>query len=452
MEKLIFYKMKTTLQIGLFLVFSILTGCLRPENENSTLMEVQKDNKIISETPFVNMSRDSLYNKVLGALVGSAIGDAMGAPTEMWSRENIRLEYGFVDSLDRMVREPSPEGTWDFNLPAGGTTDDTRWKVLMSNYILNHMADFYSTKGPDPHDFAQSIVDQYTTELASIQEIASFDPAPYEDQMRRIAWLQEFAIVAKEYVDKNMDGYRKVVNKFYGGDMACPGLLYSPAIGIPFPGAPDLAYQTAYQLSVFDIGYAMDIMALTSAMVSVAMTYDASPQKILDVLKDIDPHEYFKSRLLGRISYRIYRDALNIASEAKKVRSSHDPDLYITPDVTDTLYLAQLQKAFELLDERNQDVPFHSGEIHLINLTALIFTDFDFQKAMAFVINYGRDNDTVAAVTGTILGAYHGYNQLPSDMTSTILATNKEKLGIDLEEIARQITDKMLEFNAVSSY
>jgi len=437
-------------RIYVFLSFLLITSCLRPEKEDSTLMEVQKDIEKISSMPFVYMSHDSLYDKVLGAIVGSAIGDAMGAPTEMWSRENIRLEYGFVDSLDHMIREPSPEGTWDYNLPAGGTTDDTRWKVIISNYFLKNPSDFYAVEGPDPYDFAQTIVDQYTRELESLKDISGFDPAPYEYQMRRIAWLQEFAIVAKFYAEKDMDGYRQAVNKFYGGDMACPGLLYSPIIGIPYPGEPGLAYQTAYKLSVFDIGYAMDITALTSAMVSAAMPNDASPEKILGVLVEIDPQHYFESRLLSRITYRIYKDALFIASEAKKVNSFNDMDLNIPPDIQDTLYLAQLQKAFEMLDERNQDVPFHAGEIHLINLTALIFAEFDFQKAMEFVINYGRDNDTVAAITGTILGAYHGSKGLPPDMCSTVIMTNKEKLGIDLEDIAGQLTDMMIRNHAVS--
>jgi len=52
---------------------------------------------------------------------------------------------------------------------------------------------------------------------------------------------------------------------------------------------------------------------------------------------------------------------------------------------------------------------FHPGEVHQINLTALLFTDFDFEKSLAFVTNYGRDNDTVAAITGAILGALHGF-------------------------------------------
>lgn len=59
----------------------------------------------------LKISKSLLKDKVLGMLVGSAIGDAMGAPTEMWPRENIQTEYGFVKGLDEMVRAPSPEGT-----------------------------------------------------------------------------------------------------------------------------------------------------------------------------------------------------------------------------------------------------------------------------------------------------------------------------------------------------
>jgi ADP-ribosylglycohydrolase len=256
--------------------------------------------------------------------------------------------------------------------------------------------------------------------------------------------------VAKAYLGKDMETYRRAVNKFYGGDIACPGLLYSPAIGILYPGAADIAYNAGYQLSIFDIGYAMDLTALTAAMVAEAMTPGATKEKILGVLSDIDPQQYFKSRLLGRISYRIYREALYIASEAKKTGSFNEKDAYSRPEIVDTTYQAQLERAFELLDERNQDVPFHAGEIHLINLTALIFTDFNFRKAMEFIINYGRDNDTVAAITGTILGAFHGFQALPEDMRSAVLKTNREVLGIDLEEIAGRLTDQMIQNNAVS--
>ncbi|MDA0194463.1 MAG: ADP-ribosylglycohydrolase family protein [Bacteroidetes bacterium] len=410
----------------ILLLIVAFSGCDKNQ-EQKNFLEVTKE-RSLSVSPLIKMSKDSLRNKILGVLVGSAIGDAMGAPTEMWTRDQIKLQYGYVDNLDNMIREPSPEGTWDYNLTAGGTTDDTRWKVLTGDFFIENSSSFFSKEGPDPSDFAEFIIDQYSEEVKGLKQIESFEPAPYEEQMRRIAWLQEWALVAKPFAANDLEGYNDAISKFYGGDMACAGMLYAPSIGILYPGAPDAAYNAAYSLAIFDIGYARDITALTSALVAAALPYDSTPEDILNVLKEIDPKGYFKSRLLGRSSYRIYSDALSIVDEARK-----------TDDTG-----ARLKMAYALLDAKNQDVPFHAGEIHLINLTAIIYSDFDFQKSLEFVINYGRDNDTVAAVTGAILGAYHGYDQLPKNLTQKVLKTNKEKLGIDLEKLADELVAKMI--------
>jgi hypothetical protein len=110
----------------------------------------------------------------------------------------------------------------------------------------------------------------------------------------------------------------------------------------------------------------------------------------------------------------------------------------------DTLEYLRLSKAYEMLDQANEDVAFHPGEIYLITLTAMMFCDFDFSKTMRFIVNYGRDNDTVAAIAGAILGAYHGAEKLPKDQTTLVLQVNKDVLGIDLIELANQLTDMMM--------
>jgi ADP-ribosylglycohydrolase len=59
---------------------------------------------------------------------------------------------------------------------------------------------------------------------------------------------------------------------------------------------------------------------------------------------------------------------------------------------------------------------------------------------MQFIVNYGRDNDTVAAVAGMILGAKLGYSGLPESMRNTVVRANKDQIGIDLEALARELT------------
>jgi ADP-ribosylglycohydrolase len=406
------YKMKKSKAqiLSLFLFATICFSCAE-KGKNSNAGETAKFK--------LKLTKAQLDNKVLGMLVGSAIGDAMGAPTEMWSREAIKLEYGHVVDLDSMVREVSPEGTWVTNLPAGGTTDDTRWKKLTFEYLINQRS-----KELDARSFSQKILTNYQEAIDNYKKIKSFDPEPFEENTLKVAWLQEWAKVAKPFVENKPEAFHDALNKFYGGEMVCAGLLYSPAIGAFYPEQPELAYSNTHKISIFDIGYARDISSVVAAMTAASMAANPSKESVMGTLR-IDPNDYFKSRLVGRSSYKLYRSALYIVDLAKK---SKNP----------------METAFAELDKQNQDMPFHAGEIYLQVLTAILFSDFDYAKTMEFLVNYGRDNDTTAAIAGGILGAFHGFEKLPADK-NRVIKVCKEKLDIDLKALAQQLSDKIWE-------
>ena len=417
----------------------LLTNCSSPEQPASPSPHRAPS------TAFV-IDQAQLYDKILGTLVGSAIGDAMGAPTEMWSRQRIATHYGFVDHLDTMVRAPSGEGIWGYNLPAGGTTDDTRWKKLVAEYLLAPSAPFGSNP-PDAVGFARHIVTVYLRHLQTLQTTEGPDPEPYESACRGVAWLQEWARVAQPYAEGDLEAYSVALHRFYGGEMTCAGLLYSPVVGALYPAQPERAYRAAYQLSLFDLGYARDISALAAAMVATAMQPSAQPNDIINVVRDVDPHDYFRSRLVGRAAYRILEEARSIVYTARQLPLADVDTLRLSfPSHlnVDTLFLGQMQRAYELLDQRNQDVPFHAGEIHLVNLTALLFCNFDFERSLAFVTNYGRDNDTTGALTGAILGAYWGFDQLPDEMKTSVLTQDSLSAQVMLPQLAQQLTDRFL--------
>jgi ADP-ribosylglycohydrolase len=430
----------------LYILFSIATmSLLSCQNTDKTDYTLRSPNWLNDTTIAFKwdstLTKDVYYNKILGALVGSAIGDAMGAPTEMWHRDGINELYGYVDSLDMVIREGSPEGPWEDNMPEGGTTDDTRWKYLVGGFLV---------KAPQYQDslnaknFAKYIIDAYMADMGKVKKIDAFAPEPLEKELMRMAWLQEWAKVAKPYYEGDLDKYSYAANKFYGGEMACAGMLYAPIIGAYYPANPEKAYSEAYRLGIFDLGYARDITGLTAALVSEAMRVDTNFAHIPLVSRSVDPLRYFNSRLTGRIAYRIYSDAKRIVYEAKNIKENDiskdktKPHNYKRGD----MYITQLHKAYELLDKKLQDIPFHAAEIHLINLTALEFGQGDFNKTLEFVVNYGRDNDTVAAVTGMILGAYLGYDKLPKNLKEKALATNEKIVGIDLRKLAKDITEQ----------
>lgn len=390
-----------------------------------------------------------LYDKILGALVGSAIGDAMGAPTEMWSQWDIREAYGHVDSLDLVLREPSPEGPWDYNLPPGAGTDDTRWKALMIDYVVGE-SELRSARRPlqlEPARFAAFLNSHYETSIERLKATAGLEPEPFEDNMRRVTWLQEWAKISRAYAAGDIDGYRDALARFYGGEMSCAGMLYAPVIGMLYPGRPEVAYENAYELSLFDLGYARDITAMTAALTASSFTPGARVDTFAQTLRDTDPKGFFRSRLLGRVAYKQYEQARRIVRETRRISSAEAATVdFILPDnyPYDTLTYVRTVRAYELLDKAKQDVPFHAGEVHLINLTAMLFADLDFKMAMEFITNYGRDNDTVAAVTGAILGGRSGYSALPRDQRELVVRVNREVLNTDLEKLAWDLTEVII--------
>jgi ADP-ribosylglycohydrolase len=389
------------------------------------------------------LTRSEVYDKVLGMLVGSAIGDAMGAPTEMWTRPNIQLNYGFVDKLDSMVREPSGEGTWAWNLPAGGTTDDTRWKKLTVEYLLteNKSGDLEAA------NFAKHIMKEYEKDVKSLKSINSFEPEPYEKAMRRMAWLQEWAVVAKPFVEKKYLAYNDAISRFYGGEMVCAGLLYAPTIGAFYPQNPQKAYEQMYKLSIFDIGYARDLSSMAAAMTAAAMKKGATKETLISLFREIDPQGYFKSRLVGRRAVALLQDARLMVADVQKLKAEDLVDETF-PEVkhskADTLYMKRMYHLFKALDKKNQDLPFHAAEITLQMLTAMLYADFDFEKTIAFLVNFGRDNDTNSAVAGGILGALYGFEKLPTAMKQKVMYINKTELNTDFEALANQMTDKIM--------
>ncbi|THH39994.1 ADP-ribosylglycohydrolase family protein [Neolewinella litorea] len=444
--------MKSGLPALLSLLLITILHCREADPSQPTVPPTSPSTVDYSESDYqdVRLPDSLLYDKILGLLVGSAIGDAMGAPTEMWSQPAISDEYGHVDSLDMVLREPSPEGPWAFNLPPGAGTDDTRWKNLMVDYSLTEH-DARSNSRPltfSGQRFAHYLNERYRRRVEALKDVSGLEPEPLEDAMRRVAWLQEWATVARAYAEGDVDDYRNALSRFYGGEMSCAGMLYSPVFGAVYPGRPEAAYRAAYETSLFDLGYARDISGLTAALTAIAFQPDVTPDDFLKVVREVDPENFFRSRLIGRVAYRLFQQARSIVRVAERLTPEEAramdfrlPDRY----PYDSLTYARTLKAYALLDEAKQDVPFHAAEIYLITITSLLFTEYQFQPAMEFIVNYGRDNDTVAAVAGSIIGALRGYGQLPAEQRATVIRVNRELLDIDLEQQAQRLTQAVLD-------
>jgi ADP-ribosylglycohydrolase len=237
-----------------------------------------------------------------------------------------------------------------------------------------------------------------------------------------------------------VDEYATAVAKFYGGEMSCAGMLYAPMLGISYAQQPHAAYQKAWSLSLFDIGYAKDITAMTAALTAAAFDSIENAEQLLELHYKIDNSRMADSRLIGRVVNSVYENALRDCLSSQQIDSVQAEQNDIPTYFQDRpLKYEQLLYLYERMQPQLKSIPFHAHEIYLISLYALLFADGDFMDAMVFVINFGRDNDTVAAVVGSILGAQLGYQSLPNELAEQVIQAQKEVLHIDLEELANQL-------------
>lgn len=431
------------MKYNFFSIVLVLSVIILSCKDQKAQIDIPEPEKSAYAQDSLVLNKEELYDKVLGALVGSAIGDAMGASTEMWHRSDIQNKYGYITGLTPAERIQSPEGTWEHNLNAGATTDDTRWKYFMVSYFDTYSHDL------NAKNFAKFIIDYYKSIALKLgdKEILS-SPDALDARLEKVDWIKEWARVALAY-QNSTEAYLEAQNRFYGGEMSCAGMLYTPMFGLLEPN-PEIAYLTAYKHSLFDIGYAKDISGLVAAMTQMAMR-TTNMDSILNTAVFIDPMRYQDSRLVGRLSYNTADATRKYVYLSRKIEVS---DSILSKDSTEMEIpdhyketktdWAQQDFVYKLLEEDEKAIAFHAGEIWQILIAGLAFGDGDFEKSIQFIVNYGRDNDTVAAVAGMILGAKDGFNKLPLELRTEVLRVNKEQLGIDLEALASRMVESMM--------
>ncbi|PJJ73691.1 ADP-ribosylglycohydrolase [Diaminobutyricimonas aerilata] len=74
----------------------------------------------------------TLVDRATAALLGLAIGDALGMPTQSMSRERIARTYGSIETL----RDADAEQPIAPSMPAGSITDDTEQALLLGDLLV----------------------------------------------------------------------------------------------------------------------------------------------------------------------------------------------------------------------------------------------------------------------------------------------------------------------------
>ena len=91
----------------------------------------------------------AVRDRGMGALLGLAVGDAMGMPTQGMRRRDILADYGPITGL----RAAGPRQRIASGLPAGTVTDDTEQAMLLADLLLQGGGQI------DPLMFASALTD-----------------------------------------------------------------------------------------------------------------------------------------------------------------------------------------------------------------------------------------------------------------------------------------------------
>lgn len=215
----------------------------------------------------------SLEDRTTGALIGAAVGDALGGPVEGWTPEAISERHG---GRVQGIVEPFYKEEWRTARPIapyhkgdGHVTDDT----LMTHALIR----VYETVRD--HLDAYSVADHLVPDLMGtprwIPELEA-EALP----LQRIFLAEKWIVARLHYghVDPREAGVGNIVN--------CGAAMYMAPVGLVNAGSPANAYAEALDIAgAHQSSYGREAAAVFAAAVAAACKPGATPDSVVgDVL------------------------------------------------------------------------------------------------------------------------------------------------------------------------
>ena len=326
----------------------------------------------------------SLYEKFLGDLYGTAIGDAMGMPTTFLSRDEVKKRYGFVSSF----LGPPEDSPVHASLKPGSYTDDTELTFVLAEAIIK-------AKRVDPKAVAEGIV-KWADEKRAL-EGSIIGPST----RRAITLLKKGEPVERSGIFGTTNGCAMKISPVGLFDHAKSfDELFRDVVSACMP-----THNTAVAIS-------------GAVAVAAAVKLAVSGHDVEEVVEGSLEQAEIAEERLGKspVSERI--------KQALKLASASDDELFL-----DRLY-AFLKDPFGALTE--DAVP--------AAISIFARSRGDFRRAVLLACNLGGDSDTIGAMVGAIAGSFAGYSGIPSEWIEEIdrgSKTDIKRLAEELLNVSR---------------
>lgn len=310
-----------------------------------------------------------LLDKIYGCLIGGAIGDAMGAPTEDWHYEDIRRDFG---PIDRFLPQPARKRDGK----PGQITDDTTLRHYLCLAIIR--------KGGriTPDDYAQVWLDDLNPDRLFVTE----------------------AIVLKK-LQLGMSPW----DSGRGQPLADAAIMAVAPVGLINAGDPWQAYQDGFLLSgIHQDGLERDAAATMAAAFAAAFLPDATATTMLDRAATLASFDARRLLSIGR----------DLAARTGSVGQ-----------FVEQFYLRYLDRSFprpgSVAWDADRTVSPTSREVLPIVAGLFELCAGDPVAAISAGASIGRDADTICTVLGGLGGALQGAEAIRADRIEQSEAANR---------------------------
>ena len=323
---------------------------------------------------------EHLTERARGAMIGLAVGDALGMPTQSMSATQI-VEYygGLIHSLmDAVPQQPIAP-----NMPAGSVTDDTEQAFVLANRLIE--------------DDGRIDNDAYAQDLLR-----------WEMKMKARGSLDLLGPSTRAALQALTDGVEPEHTGRFGTTNG--GAMRATPVGIAFRPGKALA-EEAWRSCVVTHNTVQGIEStmLVSAAVSFAVEGRRDfLQKALEFVESQPTRGNWSAK----------------ASVVARVKMFMERVISEGVTISDDEFAVILRRDCGTSVEANESVAAAFA-------IATRFCDRP-TEALCFAASLGGDTDTIAAITGAMLGAWHGVDGFDQAIVGQVLRRLKDDNRLDV--------------------
>ena len=349
-----------------------------------------------------------LEERITGSLIGAAVGDALGGPVEGYTPEQIVERHG---GRVHGIVGPWNGDTWRTARPIapyhkgdGHVTDDT----LMTHALVRVYAKVRDHL--DAYAIAEHLVPDLMGTPRWIPELEA-EALP----LQRIFLAEKWLVTRLHYghVDPREAGAGNIVN--------CGAAMYMAPVGLVNAANPAGAYAEALDIAgAHQSSYGREAAGVFAAAVAAACTPGATPASVIDTCLALAKDG---TRDAIEAVCEVAARHTNFESALAPLREAVSPYDTVGPDYRSPSLGARRPSRLHAIEE----LP--------IALGMLVISGGDYCHAVLGSVNYGRDCDSIATMSGALAGALGA--EIPRDWARTVAEASR----LDLDAPAKSLTE-----------